>query len=67
MHACMQARNAADVLVAEQQAAGASAGRRAEPDFDFKQYMAQRAKLVNQALDASVPLQYPELVNESMR
>jgi hypothetical protein len=67
-----QARAAADVLEAEQQqrqAGGALAanGQNGAPKFDFKQYMAQRAELVNQALDASVPMQYPELVNESMR
>ena len=68
-----QARAAADVLEAEQQQAGgalAASGQNGAPKFDkfdFKQYMAQRAELVNQALDASVPMQYPELVNESMR
>lgn len=35
--------------------------------FNFRQYMADRAELVNEALDASVPLQYPEDVVESMR
>ncbi len=35
--------------------------------FNFRQYMANRAELVNEALEASVPLQYPEDVVESMR
>lgn len=35
--------------------------------FNFKQYMVDRAELVNGALDAAVPLQYPEAVVESMR
>ncbi len=62
----LQACNSANTLVAEQQAAGTSADASAA-GFDFKRYMAQRAELVNRALDASVPIQYPELVNESMR
>ena len=35
--------------------------------FDFKQYMQDRAELVNEALDRAVPLQYPEAVTEAMR
>jgi hypothetical protein len=35
--------------------------------FDFKEYMMQRAMLVNVALDKAVPLQYPEVVTEAMR
>ena len=35
--------------------------------FKFKEYMMQRADLVNQALDKAVPLQYPEAVVEAMR
>ncbi len=35
--------------------------------FNFRQYMTDRAELVNGALDAAVPLQYPEDVVESMR
>lgn len=66
-----QVRAAADVLEAEQQQQASSAlaagGQNGAPNFDFKQYMGQRAELVNQALDASVPMQYPEVVNESMR
>lgn len=66
-----QARAAADVLEAEQQQQAGGAlpanGQNGAPKFDFKQYMGQRAELVNQALDASVPMQYPEIVTESMR
>lgn len=71
----LQARCAADTLVAEQQqqteqqardGGAAPSGDGAEA-FDFKQYMKQRAELIDQALDKSVPMQYPELVNESMR
>lgn len=65
-----QVRAAADVLEAEQQQAGGALpanGQNGAPKFDFKQYMGQRAQLVNQALDASVPMQYPEVVNEAMR
>lgn len=35
--------------------------------FDFRQYMQQRAALVDAALDLAVPLQYPEKINEAMR
>ena len=35
--------------------------------FDFGSYMTDRAKMVNQALDAAVPLKYPEELTESMR
>jgi len=38
-----------------------------EEAFDFGAYMKQRAVLVNEALERSVPLQYPEVINESMR
>ena len=66
-----QVRAAADVLEAEQQQQAGGAlpanGQNGAPKFDFKQYMGQRAELVNQALDASVPMQYPEIVTESMR
>jgi len=40
----------------------ASAGAR-----DFNAYVLERAKLVQQALDVAVPVQYPELIHESMR
>lgn len=35
--------------------------------FDFKDYMAERAKLIDAALDLAVPMQYPEVINEAMR
>ncbi len=38
-----------------------------EEAFNFASYMKERAQLVNEALDKSVPLQYPEVINESMR
>ena len=38
-----------------------------EEAFNFASYMKERAQLVNEALDKSVPLQYPETINESMR
>ena len=39
----------------------------AAPSFDFKRYMSERAELIDAALDASVPLKYPEIITESMR
>eukprot|EP00887_Chlorella_sp_A99_P002333 scaffold10.g2333.t1 len=39
----------------------------AKSQFDFGKYMADRAVLIDAALDRSVPLQYPEVVNEAMR
>ncbi|PRW39174.1 geranylgeranyl diphosphate synthase [Chlorella sorokiniana] len=38
-----------------------------KPSFDFKMYMAERAEVIDAALDRSVPLQYPEVINEAMR
>lgn len=38
-----------------------------KPSFDFKLYMADRAQIIDAALDKSVPLQYPEVINEAMR
>lgn len=38
-----------------------------EEAFNFASYMKERAQMVNEALDKSVPLQYPEIINESMR
>lgn len=35
--------------------------------FDFGAYMKDRATLIDAALDRSVPLQYPEVINEAMR
>ncbi|CAA7387841.1 unnamed protein product [Spirodela intermedia] len=47
--------------------ATATAAAAAAAAFDFKSYMAEKAAAVNQALDAAVPLSYPELLLESMR
>ena len=52
-----QVRSTAETLVA----------RPAAEALDFGEYMKQRAVLVNEALERSVPLQYPEVINESMR
>lgn len=38
-----------------------------KPSFDFDKYVAEKAHLVNQALDLAVPLQKPETIHESMR
>ena len=70
-----QARCAADVMVAEQQrteqqsrdGGAVPSGDGDAGSFDFKQYMKSRAELIDQALDKSVPMQYPELVSEAMR
>ncbi|KMZ57403.1 Heterodimeric geranyl(geranyl) pyrophosphate synthase large subunit 1, chloroplastic [Zostera marina] len=35
--------------------------------FDFKAYMAEKASAVNAALDAAVPMTYPEKLHEAMR
>ncbi|KAL4419453.1 hypothetical protein ABPG77_003566 [Micractinium sp. CCAP 211/92] len=40
---------------------------KAKPSFDFNGYMKERAQLIDAALDKSVPLQYPEVINEAMR
>lgn len=56
-----QIRNSVETAVAEQLAATH------EEAFNFASYMKERAHLVNEALDKSVPLQYPEIINESMR
>lgn len=47
----------ADTSVEEQKKTG----------FDFNQYMGERAKLIDAALDESVPMQYPDVIHESMR
>jgi len=39
----------------------------AKTGFDFNMYMGQRAKMIDAALDQSVPMQYPEVIHESMR
>ncbi|CAL5223044.1 g5500 [Coccomyxa viridis] len=56
-----QIRNSVETAVAEKLAATN------EEAFNFASYMKERAQLVNEALDKSVPLQYPEIINESMR
>lgn len=40
---------------------------KAKPSFDFNAYMKERAQIIDAALDKSVPLQYPEVINEAMR
>ena len=35
--------------------------------FDFSAYMQERAKLVEEALDAACPARYPETVTDAMR
>ena len=45
----------------------AAAAVKSKPAFDFNQYMMQRAQIIDAALDKSVPMQYPEVINESMR
>ena len=39
----------------------------ADSGFDFKQYLREKAKLIEAALDASVPLVYPQDVTAAMR
>jgi hypothetical protein len=58
-----QVRGAAELKSREEVHAGSAEERR----FSFKEYMMQRAELVNAALDRAVPLQYPEAVTEAMR
>ena len=57
----LQVRNSVEAAVAEKVAATT------DEAFNFGAYMKERAQLVNEALDKSVPLQYPEIINESMR
>ena len=59
----LQARCIAEVTTKREQPPAAAA----KPAFDFKMYMAERAQLIDAALDRSVPMQYPEVINESMR
>ncbi|KAG6480400.1 hypothetical protein ZIOFF_063900 [Zingiber officinale] len=35
--------------------------------FDLKEYMAEKGRRVNEALELAVPLRYPELIHRSMR
>lgn len=37
------------------------------PEFDFDAYVMKQAKIVEKALSESVPLQYPEKINEVRR
>lgn len=62
---CTLPCNAQTRCIAEVSAPPAAA--KSKPSFDFKQYMADRARIIDEALDKSVPLQYPEVINESMR
>ena len=52
---------------ASSSAAAPAAAAKKSGGFDFKQYMAERAVMIDAALDRSVPLQYPEVINEAMR
>lgn len=56
-----QVRNSVEVAVAQKPAVTV------EETFNFAAYMKERATLVNEALDKAVPMQYPEIINESMR
>ncbi|XP_008778574.1 geranylgeranyl pyrophosphate synthase 7, chloroplastic-like [Phoenix dactylifera] len=47
--------------------AAASAAVPSAVEFNFKGYMLQKAAAVNRALDAAVPLAYPERIHEAMR
>lgn len=38
-----------------------------KPAFDFDKYVAEKAHIVNEALDLAVPVQKPETIHESMR
>ena len=68
---CTQVGSVADVVAPTQPP---QAAQRAEdqnsasaPDFDFKRYLVERAQLIDAALDASIPRQYPHLINDAMR
>ena len=66
----MQVKNAAELKSREETKVsqnGSNGSNGASLSFDFKQYMEERAQLVNEALDKAVPLQYPEAVTEAMR
>ncbi|OAY83899.1 Heterodimeric geranylgeranyl pyrophosphate synthase large subunit 1, chloroplastic [Ananas comosus] len=56
--------SAAAELNASRGGGGGGGGGR---EFDFKGYMVARAAAVNRALDAAVPVAYPERVHEAMR
>lgn len=57
----VQVRSSVEVAVADKPATAGEEG------FNFGAYMKERAVLVNEALDRSVPLQYPDVIHESMR
>ena len=57
----------AEVLAPEQPTSTDAEQQGTAAGFDFKKYMMQRAQLVNAALDAAVPRQYPHLINDAMR
>ena len=61
--ALQRPRCVADVTVRPESAVAKAKG----PAFDFGLYMKDRAVLIDAALDKSVPLQYPEVINEAMR
>ncbi|XP_074564566.1 geranylgeranyl pyrophosphate synthase, chloroplastic-like [Curcuma longa] len=42
-------------------------GRLVVERFDLKEYMAEKARRVNEALEQAVPLRHPELIHRSMR
>lgn len=48
-------------------AADTSLESAAQTGFDFNRYMGERAKMIDAALDESVPMQYPEVIHEAMR
>jgi len=39
----------------------------AKASFNFQEYMGERAKIIDDALDRSIPEQYPEIIHEAMR
>lgn len=49
------------------QAVSATSEVATQQGFDFGSYMAERATIVNAALDSSIPLKNPEVLTESMR
>jgi geranylgeranyl diphosphate synthase type II len=59
----MQAGRQLRVAVTEEVATAVKAGT----EFDFASYMTERGALVNKALDAAIPVKYPEVLTESMR
>jgi len=66
---CSQVDSVAEVLAPVHPPAPQpdSAVSPAASGFDFKQYLQEKAKLIEAALDASVPLAYPQDVTAAMR